>query len=269
MLVAPTRALPPSLAVTRTGSRAAKVGAFALEVWSRLLLDGAAMAADERARELSWVAENMCAIHAVRPSIRGSLSQRPCLLVANHVSYFDPLVIASLTPCTAVAKQEVSVWPCVGDLCRRLGVLYVERECSLSGARVLRQALRSFESGVSVLVFPEGTTTHGDAVLPFKRGSFGAALRAGVPVVPIALRYERRDTAWVGEDTFFPHYMRTIAQPYTRVTVDVLSPLEQRPGDRASDLAARARHAIERALAAHTQREHTSYYDEPWSLATA
>jgi lyso-ornithine lipid O-acyltransferase len=271
MQVALRSPLPEPLAVTRSSARAARVGAFALEVWTRLLLEGAAMAPDERARELSWVAENMCAIHGVRPSVRGSVPNQPCLLVANHVSYFDPMIVASLTPCTAVAKREVALWPCVGDLCRRLGVIYVERESALSGARVLREAMRSFERGVPVLVFPEGTTTRGDRVLPFKRGSFGAALHAGVPIVPVALHYESRQAAWVGDDTFLPHYMRTLSKPYTRVSVEVLPALEHARGDRPSDLAERARLSIAQALVRHeTARERrVEPQGDVWSLASA
>ncbi|MET0341160.1 MAG: lysophospholipid acyltransferase family protein [Polyangiales bacterium] len=223
------RSFPDSLAFARNGartsSRAARVGAFTLETWSRLLVDGPAMDSDERAHELAWVAENMCALHAVRPTVRGRVPSGPVLLVANHISYFDPLIIASLAPCTAIAKADVSAWPCIGELARRLGVMFVERESAVSGARVLREAMRRLEDGVSVLVFPEGTTTHGETVLPFKRGSFGAAALAGVPIVPVAIHYECADMAWVGNATFLPHYLRTITKAYTRVTVDFLDPL--------------------------------------------
>jgi 1-acyl-sn-glycerol-3-phosphate acyltransferase len=219
-------------------------------MWSRLLVDGVPRSADERARELSWVAENMCALHGVRLRVSGVAPTQPSLLVANHVSYFDPMIISSLLPCTAVAKREVASWPWVGEVCRRFGVLYVDRDCSHSGARVLRQAMRSLERGVSVLIFPEGTTTHGDGVLPFKRGSFGAAALAGVPIVPIALRYESASAAWVGDDTFLPHYVRTVAKPYTSVHVDVLPALQSATAS-AAELAEQARSAIASALHAH------------------
>lgn len=247
MQVALTRSLP-ELGVTRTGSRAARIGAFALEMWSRLLVDGAPVAADERARELSWVAENMCALHGVRLRVSGTAPTQPCLLVANHISYFDPMIVSSLLPCTAVAKREVASWPWVGEVCRRFGVLYVDRDCSHSGARVLREAMRSFERGVSVLIFPEGTTTHGDRVLPFKRGSFGAAALSGVPIVPVALRYESASAAWVGDDLFLPHYVRTVAKPYTRVSVEFLPPLSYAGAASVDDLAEQARAAIATVL---------------------
>lgn len=236
--------------LTRTGSRAAKVGAFALETWSRMLVDGAFGSASERARELSWVAENMSALHGLRTIVRGVVPRGPCVLVANHINYFDPVVIASQLPLTAVAKREVAHWPLVGEFCKRLGVLFVDRDDPQSGARVLRGALRALEQDVSVLVFPEGTTTRGDRVLPFKRGIFGAAQRASLPIVPVALRYEREDAAWVGDDTFLPHYVRTMAQPCTRVSIEFLPPLSFADNSTADMLAESARRAIARVVLA-------------------
>lgn len=265
----------PELGVTRTGSRAARIGAFTFELWSRLWVDGVPVAPDERARELSWVAENMCALHGVRPTVRGALPTQPSLLVANHISYFDPMIISSLTPCTAVAKREVAGWPCVGELMRRLGVLYVDRDDACSGARVLREAMRSLSRGVSVLVFPEGTTTRGDGVLPFKRGSFGAAALAGVPIVPVALRYESPKAAWVGDDLFLPHYVRTMSKPYTRVSVEFLPALRYADASNVSQLADQARAAIDQALSTGTHLRSVrplalpEALSDAWSVASA
>jgi lyso-ornithine lipid O-acyltransferase len=248
MQLAPIRTPEVGLAVSRTGSRAVRAIAFTLETWSRLRLDGAKLTFEERARELAWVAENTCAVHGVRTRVRGDVPREPALLVANHVTYFDPLVIASSVPCTAVAKREVADWPCIGEMSRRLGVLFVDRNDPLSGARALRTMLRAFECGVSVLVFPEGTTTRGDGVLPFKRGSFGAAALAGVPVVPVALRYHEAHAPWVGNELFVPHYLRTMAEPCTQVSLEFLPALS--PLRRAPELTAeRARRAIVERLA--------------------
>ncbi|HEX5656975.1 MAG TPA: lysophospholipid acyltransferase family protein [Polyangiales bacterium] len=255
----------PDLGVKRAGSRAARIGAFAIELWSRGIVDGAARSAEERARELTWIAENMVALHGVRPCVRGVLPTQPSLLVANHMSYFDPVVMSSLLPLTAVAKQEVGSWPVIGEQCKRYGVLWYERENALSGARVLREAMRALERGVSVLVFPEGTTTYGESVLPFKRGSFGAALHAGVPIVPVALRYESPSAAWVGDQAFLSHYVRAVSKRYTRVSVEFLPALSQ---GTPSELAEEARRAIERAL--HSgERRHVSRFADVGTALTA
>lgn len=236
--------------ITLTSSRAARVGAFALESWSRLSLGRARSSSrHECAQELSWLAENLCALHGVRACVRGVLPSGPCVLVANHLSYFDPVVLAAQTPLVAIAKRDVADWPLVGKACQKLGVSFVTRGDAHSGARVLREALRALEDGVSMLVFPEGTTTRGEQVLPFKRGIFGVAQRAGVPIVPVALRYEREDAAWVGDETFLPHYVRTMAHVCTRVSVEYLAPLPRDRGQSANGLAELARRSIARALA--------------------
>jgi 1-acyl-sn-glycerol-3-phosphate acyltransferase len=213
-------------ALTRTGSRAARVGTFALETWSRLLVDGGRASPVDRARELSWVAENTCAIHGVRTILRGKPPQGPCVIVANHISYFDPLIVASYCPLTAIAKREVASWPIVGEFVKRLGTLFVERDNPASGARVLREAMGLL------------------------RRIFGAALRAGVPIVPVALSYEREDAAWVGNTTFISHYARTMAQACTRVSVEFLPVLSLGRPDKprsAEQLAQAARRTIARA----------------------
>ena len=205
----------------------------------------------------------------MRLSVRGTPPKEPCLLVANHMSYFDPLIVASHVPCTVVAKSEIGSWPCVGDVARRLGILMLQRGCGMSGARVLREAMRALERGVSVLVFPEGTTTTGDRVLPFRRGAFGAAALAGVPIVPVALKYACASTAWVGDDMFLPHYMRTIAKPYTRVSVDFLEPLAYARARTVSDLAEHARAAIEEALAPSLPELAVPRFADAWSHVSA
>lgn len=238
---------PTPLALTRTGRRAVRVGAFAFDTWSRLVARDAGTP-ETRAKELTWICENLCALHGIRPLVHGRVPAGPCILVANHVSYFDPLVLSSLVPLTAIAKREVSTWPVIGEIGRRLGVLYVERENPTSGARVLREAIAALEHGVSVLVFPEGTTSRGHAVLPFKRGIFGVAARLDVPVVPVALAYDVADAAWVDDETFFPHYMRSIKRPCTRVRARFLEPLWPSPHASAVAFAEAARRAIAQVL---------------------
>jgi 1-acyl-sn-glycerol-3-phosphate acyltransferase len=100
-----------------------------------------------------------------------------------------------------------------------------------------------------VLNFPEGTTTDGRALLPFRRGVFGAARLAKVPIVPVAIDYESPSLAWVGDEDFLPHYLRTAARPRTAVRVAFGSPMQA--GRAARDdraVAAAARASIERLL---------------------
>jgi 1-acyl-sn-glycerol-3-phosphate acyltransferase len=99
-----------------------------------------------------------------------------------------------------------------------------------------------------VLGFPEGTTTQGNQLLAFRRGLFGVARLADVPVVPIALAYASPDVAWVGSDWFLPHYIKTAMRKETLVSVRVGAPISPRHVDSAEALSDAARTRIGQML---------------------
>jgi 1-acyl-sn-glycerol-3-phosphate acyltransferase len=144
----------------------------------------------------------------MRVDIRGRAPDGPCVIVANHVSYLDPLAIGWTLPVGAVGKSEIMEWPGVGEAVSDLGIVFVERGSARSGAVALRKMMRLLRDEVPVLVFPEGTTTMGKDVLPFQRGAFGVARILRVPVVPATLRYECDDVPWVGSASLLPHALR-------------------------------------------------------------
>src|SRR5262249_20714970 len=155
------------------------------------------------------LARRLLDIDGIRVVVRGTVHSGPAVWVSNHLSYLDPLVFGALTPMVAIAKAELAGWPLLGRLARRMGTLFIRRGDPHHGARVLRQALRRLAAGIPVLNFPEGTTTDGRrAMLPFRRGVFGLARRAGVPVIPVGLVLEPEGACWVGGAAFLPHYLR-------------------------------------------------------------
>lgn len=240
-------------ALGRSGRRLTLTGLMTLESLRHVRESFAPTAGTtdrERVEYLSWFAENFCALHGISVQVRGRLPQGPAVLVANHVSYVDPLAISSLVPCSAIAKQELGGWPVVGEVLSAAGVMMLQRNNSYSGASVLRQAMRRLQSGVSVLAFPEGTTTLGLDVLPLKRGIFGIARILDVPVVPIAISYDDPSTAWVGDQTFLPHYVRTTTRRRIRATVSFGDPLSPGRSSAAEALAERSRREIRTLLRA-------------------
>jgi 1-acyl-sn-glycerol-3-phosphate acyltransferase len=192
-----------------------------------------------RARFLRDTCARICDRHGFGLEVDGRLPRGPAVFVANHVSYIDPLVIGSLFPCVPLAKAEIASWPVVGNGAQALGVIFVRRGDVWSGARAIRSGLRALEEGVSVLGFPEGTTSR-NRVLPFQRGLFGLARLAGVPIVPIALSYDDPAAAWVGDEWFLPHYVRTAMRPRTRAFLRVGDPIAVTSADGAAE-SARAR----------------------------
>jgi 1-acyl-sn-glycerol-3-phosphate acyltransferase len=191
----------------------------------------------------------MCSLHGVRIAVAGEVPRvGPAILVANHVSYLDPLLIMSVIPTLAIAKHEVGAWPILGEFARGLDLLLVDRSRAHSGARVLLRAKTLLERGVSILVFPEGTTTCGEQVLPFKRGMFGLAARLGLPVIPIALRYADTRMAWVGDASFLPHYLATTTRDRLDAELEFGAPMHAQRGEAAEQFAARVREAMHRRL---------------------
>ncbi len=130
----------------------------------------------------------------MRLDVRG-LSQlpQPCIVVANHASYLDGVVLcATLPPCFSfVIKREMSAVPVAGTLLRRIGAEFVERGDRVRGARDARRLLRNAARGHALVFFPEGTFSTDVGLLRFHIGAFAAAVRADLPLVPIAIRGTR------------------------------------------------------------------------------
>ncbi|HEY6005132.1 MAG TPA: lysophospholipid acyltransferase family protein, partial [Anaeromyxobacter sp.] len=165
-------------AAARAGGRIARTGVTALGAAARLRqlaqADSTALRR-ERALFLRDLFKRVAALHGIEIHGEGPVPVGPALLAANHVSYLDPIAVGALVPCVPISKVDVSAWPVIGGFARDLGVLFVDRGNGHSGMRVLRDAARTLAGGVSVLNFPEGTTTAGDRVLRFREGLFAVA----------------------------------------------------------------------------------------------
>jgi 1-acyl-sn-glycerol-3-phosphate acyltransferase len=139
-------------------------------------------------------------------------------VVSNHLSYLDILLYSSVQPFVMVAKTEVRGWPLLGWLTAQAGTVYVQRGGGPRTYRGVNAAMaEAYRSGLPVLFFPEGTTTDGAGVLPFRRGLFHSVLDNGVSLRTAALHYTLdshlvngeatvgEDVCWWGEMGFTPH----------------------------------------------------------------
>lgn len=129
---------------------------------------------------------------------------RGAMVVANHISWLDIFVMHSWEPSRFVAKSEIRDWPLIGWLCAQTGTLFIERGRKRDAHRVLHDITDCMLQGDRVCVFPEGTTTDGADVLPFHANLMQAPISAGLPVLPVALRY---CDAATGERTVAPAYI--------------------------------------------------------------
>jgi 1-acyl-sn-glycerol-3-phosphate acyltransferase len=143
--------------------------------------------------------------------VQGRPPKEGVLLVANHRSYLDASAIAAQTPTLFLAKAEVARWPIVGSSAQAFATVFVQRESPESRQRSRVELRERLDCGVSVVVFPEGTTTRGPGLLPFRNGPFQIAVDAGVPVMPVSVFYPDRSLAYVDDDVFVPHFLSRFA----------------------------------------------------------
>jgi len=186
-----------------------------LALWPR---DHAGRAALRRGVSRLW-ARTMCRILGARIEVLGELPAGPGFLITNHVSYLDIPVLLSLTGCRFVSKHEISDWPLVGFLARIGGTLFVRRDTGGRDTGVTLEGMsRAFEDGDLVVFFPEGTTSSGEGILPFRSGLLSLPARDGHPVYPAVLAYQAHQAsvdshlalAWWGKQSLVPHVWKLL-----------------------------------------------------------
>lgn len=135
-----------------------------------------------------WWHGRLASILGVEITTSGYRPQPPALMVANHVSWLDIIVLGHLTPTCFLSKHEVREWPLIGWLATRSGTLFIRRGGGQAAAISVAIGDRLAQNGLLTL-FPEGTTTDGRDVRPFFSRLFGASIETATPIVPTAIRY--------------------------------------------------------------------------------
>jgi 1-acyl-sn-glycerol-3-phosphate acyltransferase len=190
----------------------------------------------------------------------GDLQSTRRLLVSNHQSYLDVIIIASIFPTLFVAKVEVGRWPLFGWLSKLGGTIFVDREDARSGVKCAYRVSRALRDGVNVQVFPEATTGDGSTVLPFNGLFFASAVRSQAPVLPLTIKFqsvngttadrEALDTVcWYGDMNFARHFWNLLNIESAEVSLMIDESIKPARAQRAKDLARLARERIFRSFA--------------------
>ncbi len=172
---------------------------------------------EQRAAQVQLWSQRMLRAFGVRVQSQGQVWGGPVLRVANHLSWLDILVMNAVAPSRFVSKAEVRQWPLIGTLTVGAGTLLIEREKRRDAMRVVHHMAESLQAGDAVAVFPEGTTSNGEALLPFHANLLQAAVVTDAPVQPWALRYRHARTGephhaplFVGDTTLAASLLSTL-----------------------------------------------------------
>ncbi len=198
-------------------------GMFALVIFSLLLVVAAVLALivprlDWRRSITRAIARVALAVLGLRVSVNGleNLPEGSCVVVANHASYLDGIILKATLPprFSFVIKREASSMPVAGLLMKRIGSEFVDRHSSSGRQRDARRVIKRAAQGHSLVFFPEGTFDEKSGLKRFHIGAFAAAARGGVPVVPTIIHGARRA---------LPN--RAIITRPGRIVVEILEPL--------------------------------------------
>ncbi len=199
-------------------------------------------------RLMCWLMGRCLRLLHVRVRVRGEPAEGARLIVSNHVSWFDILIIGSVCPSCFLSKSEVRRWFVFGFLAARFGTIFIERG---SGAgRALDAISGRLSQGMAVAVFPEGTTSDGSKIGPFYPRMLAAAIDTGIPVQPVVLRYPDGDgvntlVPFVRDQPLSRHLAPLLKEKSIEAVISFTPPIDSRESDRRR-LADQSRAAIVR-----------------------
>jgi 1-acyl-sn-glycerol-3-phosphate acyltransferase len=242
----------------RLGLRLTASVLFCLILWMWALLVRLATLRHPRARYrficrgMSFWGHGISRIFGMRIRVHGQPPRAPFFLVTNHISYTDILLLCATCPAWFISKSEVASWPGIGALTRCANTLFLDRETRRDVHRMNQLIGELVRDGGGVGFYPEGTTTDGTTVLPFKPSLLQPAIDLGIPVHAGAIAYEPRPgtppasewIAWVGDAEFAPHALRLLAAP--GFTAHVRFGEETLIADNRKELAASTHRAVSR-----------------------
>jgi len=167
----------------------------------------------------------------------GQLERGGYVVIANHVSYVDGIVLGSILPIVFVSKREVKKWPIVGQWNVLCGTIFINRQRKNEVGTMVREMTRKLRQEANVLLFPEGTSTNGEKMLPFQTVPLAAPLRSRSIIVPVTLAYTTIDeqpvTAanrdfvyWYGDMDFVTHFWNLLGRRGVEVLVTVQPKIE-------------------------------------------
>jgi len=169
---------------------------------------------ERRARWVQYTCKRVLRSMDIRCETEGPIPTHG-LVVANHLSYLDIVILSAAMPCFFVAKRELKSWPFFGKAAREGGTVFIDRSSLASAEAVAGVMSQRLKLSMPVLLFPEGTSTDGK-MRRFHGRLFEPAIAAGAPVTAASIRYvtndgtPERELCWFGDAAFGPHLLKTL-----------------------------------------------------------
>ena len=181
-------------------------------------------------RAIRWWSGGLARVFGFRLRRVGTPLPGGTMFVANHVSWIDIVVLHSQHMMGFVAKREIRDWPLVGWMATRAQTIFHKRGSNESLGGVLEAMIGRLREGHAVAAFPEGGTRGGDSLGPFHARIFLAAVEAGAPVQPVALRYgtageAQTVVAFRPRERFLGNFLRLLGEPAREGEVVFLEPI--------------------------------------------
>lgn len=189
-----------------------------------------------QARLIQWWCKNLLAAFNLQISSHGHIPAKniqltTTMFVANHVSWSDIHAINSIITLRFIAKSEIKNWPVFGYLVNRANTLFIDRSKKRDAKRTIDIAVQSLQAGDNLCLFPEGTTTDGTILHPFKSSLIQAAIEAKASIRPVAIRYPHPgggvniDVAYAGETTLMQSMQKILSQKQPVIELHFLEPI--------------------------------------------
>lgn len=180
------------------------------------LMSGRGSEAEARIDWMQWMSRRFLSLLHCNVVVSGDIP-RGGLIASNHLGYVDILVIGSVCPAVFVAKSDVRGWPIFGWLASRAGTIFVSRSVPAQIAFQLSQMQQPLEDGHPVVLFPEGTSSGGASVLPFRSSLFESVIVVGSHITPAAIGYDlegdgsvEEEIAYWGNHVLLPHLINLL-----------------------------------------------------------
>lgn len=186
---------------------------------------------------------------------QNSLFDRNYFMVCNHMSYIDILVLSSIRPAVFVTSVEMEKTFFLGDMAKLGGSFFVDRINRRKMKAEVQAMVDLLNQGFNVFIFPEGTSTNGSDILPFKKSLFRVPFQTSFPILPICLKYKTVNgeafsekncdqICWYDDMTFGPHFLQLMGLKELTVEVYYLDPLDPNNYENHGELAQAARDQI-------------------------